>query len=90
MECSKCKRILEKKDFSYKNEKEKIYYMYCNNCRSKVKTNEKQLINKENYELTKKLNLIECECGKTYIAFRNYHTVRHQNSKSHKDYIISK
>lgn len=84
MECTKCHKVLDKSQFSYKNIAKKIYYLHCDKCRERVKkqTNKKEQ-EKEQYELVKKTNVITCTCGKTYIAFRDYHIIRHNNTKYH-------
>ena len=81
MECTKCKKILDITNFNYKKEEKKIYYSYCKKCRKNINND----LNKINYELSKRTSLINCRCGKTYIAFRDYHIIRHQNSKFHKE-----
>ena len=35
MEYTKCKKRLDLSLFSYKNIEDKIYYLYCDNCREK-------------------------------------------------------
>lgn len=88
MDCSKCHKILPINNFSYKNEKNKIYYLYCDSCREKIKNNRKKtLAEKENYEFVKKTNIINCNCGITYVAFRNYHTLRHNASNIHTEWM---
>ena len=88
MECTKCHKILSIDNFSYKNVEEKIFYLHCNTCRDKVKSqiNKKQS-EKEQYDMVKKTNVIKCACGKSYVAFRDYHIYRHQNSKYHLEHI---
>ena len=81
MECTHCHMYLSFDDFSYKNESKKIYYLHCNKCREKIKTNKAR--NKEHYEMTKKTNVINCSCGTQFIAFREYHILRHVNTKNH-------
>jgi len=85
MDCSKCHKILDKKDFSFKNVDKKIYYLHCNNCRQK-QNDEKKLKEKEEYLIKKLTNIIECSCGKKYVAFRDFHIYRHNNSLSHLAY----
>ena len=92
MECTKCHKVKNFDEYSYKNKKEKIFYLYCNDCRiitlsSQIKYKEKA---KENYNLKKKLNTVECECGISYICFRDFHIYWHINSKKHKNLLISK
>ena len=85
MECTKCHKKLSLSNFSYKNAKEKIYYLHCNDCRKKIinlQKNNKETI-KENYNNIKDSNKIECKCGTCYVAFRKYHITRHENSKKH-------
>ena len=36
MECSKCHKIKKFCEFSFKNIEEKIYYLYCDECRNKT------------------------------------------------------
>ena len=88
MECTKCKKKLDLIFFSYKNVKDKIFYLHCDNCRNKI-TQQKNKKNIEyiNYENLKDNNKILCLCGKKYIAFREYHILRHLNSKNHINYI---
>lgn len=89
MECTKCKKRLDLSFFSYKNIKDKIYYLYCDICREKTNNDNVKIYNNINYLYVKNNNVISCKCGKKYIAFRSYHTTRHENSKYHKENIIS-
>lgn len=86
MNCSKCNKNLSINDFSYK--KNNILYTHCNKCRDKIKNqqNKKQL-EKDNYNIVKEQNFIKCKCGKSYVAFRDYHILRHNNTKYHLQYI---
>jgi hypothetical protein len=85
MECTKCHRILDIKNFSYKNAKQKIFYLHCDKCREKISNQpNKKIAEKEQYETLKKTNLIICPiCSREYVSFRTYHTIRHNNSKIH-------
>lgn len=84
MQCTKCYKCLSLDEFSFKNMKAKIYYLHCDKCRDKIsKDGHKKEREKEQYELVKKTNVIECECGVKYVSFREYHTIRHINSKRH-------
>lgn len=84
MECTKCHKVLDIHQFSYKNVAKKIYYVHCDKCRETIlKDKDKQKKEKEQYEFVKKTNVIECACGKKYIAFRDYHILRHNNTKTH-------
>ena len=92
MECSKCHLRKDISDFSLKNVKDNIYYMYCYKCREQVvkaqhKYKEKM---KEEYEIKKLTHVIDCECGMSFVAFRDFHMRRHVNSKYHKMYIQNK
>lgn len=88
MECTKCHKILSIDNFSYKNVEKKIYYLHCNTCRDKLKSQQnKKQSEKEQYDIVKKTNVIQCACGKSYIAFRDYHIYRHQSSKYHISHI---
>lgn len=90
MECTKCHKILDKDKFSYKNVEEKIYYLHCDSCREKMKNQlNKKKVEKEKYEFIKRTNEIHCECGRKYIAFREYHIKRHVNSIIHLSYLMS-
>lgn len=42
MECTKCHKVKGFNDFTYKNEKDKIYYMYCDFCRIKYFSDEEK------------------------------------------------
>lgn len=90
MECTKCHKLLSVDNFSYKNIKQKIYYLHCDKCREKQNHANKKSIEKEQYEKVKTDNVIECECGRKYIAFRAYHIARHNNSFAHLSYIRNK
>ena len=86
MECSKCHKTKDISNYSIKNVKDNIYYQYCNDCRNyvlpvKKKYKEKS---KEDYEMRKHLNTINCDCGVSYVSFRDYHIYRHINSSRHK------
>lgn len=84
MECTRCHRVLDKDDFSLKNVQKKIYYVNCNSCREKVKNNVNKAMNeKVQYEDVKLREKITCSCGKTYVAFRDYHITRHKSTKWH-------
>ena len=84
MECTKCHKILDINQFSYKNIEKKIFYLHCDKCRQKIlKDKDKQIQEKQQYEFVKKTNIIDCECGRKYIAFRDYHIARHNNTKLH-------
>jgi hypothetical protein len=89
MECTKCRRILDIKDFSYKNVKQKIFYLHCDKCREKISNQpNKKIAEKEYYETLKKTNLIICPiCSREYVSFRTYHTMRHNSSKIHLKFI---
>jgi hypothetical protein len=87
MNCTKCHKNLDISYFNYKNEDKKIYYLHCNTCREKNKEKEK-CKNLESYNFTKANNVIDCCCGKQYIAFRDYHIARHNKSKLHSQYIL--
>lgn len=84
MECTRCHRVLGRDDFSLKNVKKNLYYVNCNKCREKVKRDVNKAANeKMQYEDVKQREQIECACGKTYIAFRDYHILRHNSTKWH-------
>ena len=91
MECTKCRTVKNFEEFSYKNESEKIYYLYCDLCRKKTQVIQSKYKEKakENYNLKKKQSSIQCECGITYVCFRDYHIYRHINSKKHKNLLKS-
>jgi len=91
MECTKCHTVKNFEEYSYKNKKEKIFYLYCNDCRNITLSSQKKYKEKanENYNLKKTLNLVDCKCGISYICFRDFHIYRHINSKKHKN-LISK
>lgn len=88
MECTNCHNKLELNQFSFKNKKDKIYYLHCNLCREKSKEQRDSYkqIAKEKYEMLKKTNKIECDCGAIYTSFRSYHIYRHNYSKRHLEY----
>jgi hypothetical protein len=92
MECTKCHNRKDITDFSLKNVKEKIYYLHCNQCREKVLEYQKRYKEraKEDYELRKQTCIVDCECGKTYRYFRDFHITRHLESKHHQNYIKNK
>lgn len=88
MECTCCHNILEISKFSYKNEAQKIYYLHCNQCREKIATDPyKKKREKAQYERMKKTSTIHCKCGVSYVAFRDYHILRHLNSQKHLHFI---
>lgn len=90
MNCTKCNKTLDISNFSYKNKEQKIYYLHCDNCRQKIISNKNKSINEKNqYENVKKSNYIECECGKKFVVFRDFHLARHYNSKKHQQFILS-
>ena len=83
MECTKCKKKLELNLFSYKDGENKIYYLYCDIGRNKQDNIKKKQYEKNSYNEKKKISIINCICGKNYIAFRDYHIIRHENSLCH-------
>jgi hypothetical protein len=85
MQCSSCHKILDLSQFSYKNIHKKIYYLHCDNCRESIKKSnpDKKENEKKQYERVKKHSVIHCKCGSEYVAFREYHILRHLNSKRH-------
>lgn len=84
MECTKCKKKLEFNHFSYKDIKNNIFYLHCDTCREKIKMQlNKKKIEMDFYNNIKLTKIIDCECGKKYIAFRDYHIIRHENTKMH-------
>ena len=89
MQCTKCHNNKDFNEFSFKNKAEKIYYLYCNDCRNKTLEVQKKYKEKANneYNLKKVVNLVHCDCGISYICFRDYHLYRHINSKKHKKLI---
>lgn len=91
MECTKCKKRLDISFYSLKNIKNNIYYLHCDICREKIKNQKnKKNIEIDNYAKTKNNKFILCKCGKEYIAFRDYHIVRHENTKYHIKNILNK
>jgi hypothetical protein len=88
MECTKCKKTLDLEYFTYKNVQKKIYYFHCDFCREKIKKQKnKKNLEYDNYYDVKINNLIHCACGKKYVAFREFHIYRHENTKSHIKYV---
>lgn len=89
MECTKCRITKPLTDYSFKNIKEKIYYLYCNECRKKTLEIQKKYKDeaKLGYEIKKITDNIECECGKSFVSFRSFHMERHMNSKFHQIYM---
>ena len=88
MECTKCRKILDITCFSYKNPNTKIYYLHCDKCREKTaKQINKKELEKQQYENVKLTCMVECVCGVKYVSFRIFHTVRHQNSKTHNSFV---
>ena len=61
-------------------------YLYCNNCRNKTLEVQKKYKEKakEEYNEKKVINLLHCDCGISYVCFRDYHLYRHIKSKKHK------
>jgi len=92
MECSKCHKIKKFCEFSFKNIEEKIYYLYCDDCRNKTIEEQFKYREKayEEYNMKKINNKITCECGCSYVCFREFHMFRHINSKKHKKLIKEK
>lgn len=83
MECTKCKKRLELNLFSYKDLTNKIFYLYCDICRNKQDNIKKKQYDKKSYNEKKNNSIINCNCGRNYVAFRNYHIIRHENSLYH-------
>jgi hypothetical protein len=91
MECTSCHNILNLDKFSLKNEAKKIYYLHCNACREKIINDpNKKKREKEQYEKVKMNNVINCKCGIKYIAFRDYHILRHTDTQTHQIYLENK
>ncbi len=84
MLCTKCHKKKNISEFSYKNNDLKILYLHCDYCRDKIKSqNNKKIRENDNYNFIKSNNIIQCKCGKSYIAFRDYHINRHNNTLFH-------
>lgn len=84
MECTKCHLILDINMFSYKNVKQKIFFLHCDKCREKIALKKDKEAERLAYETIKKTNLIKCPiCHRQYISFRTFHTIRHNNTKIH-------
>tara|TARA_B110000483_G_C17721094_1_gene360904 strand:- start:181 stop:450 length:270 start_codon:yes stop_codon:yes gene_type:complete len=83
MECTKCKKKLDLSFFSYKDIYNKIFYLHCDICRQKQDNNKKKLYENMTYLEKKENNIINCNCGKKFVAFRNYHILRHENTLFH-------
>jgi len=51
MECTKCHKVKNFDEYSYKNKEEKIFYLYCNDCRIITLSSQKKYKEKakENY-----------------------------------------
>jgi len=92
MECSKCHKIKKFCDFSFKKVDEKIYYLYCDDCRIKTIEEQRKYKEKANeeYNMRKINNIMICECGIKYVCFRDFHMYRHINSKKHKKLVKEK
>ena len=92
MECTKCHKVKGFNDFTYKNPKDKIYYMYCDICRIKYFCDEDKYKERANieYNMRKLENVVKCECGIKYVCFRDFHMLRHLNSKKHKNLMSKK
>lgn len=92
MECTKCHKVKEFNDFSYKNKKDKIYYMYCDTCKIKYFCEEEKYKERaqQEYNMRKLCNIVKCECGIEYVSFRDFHIIRHMNSKKHKKIMSCK
>ena len=92
MECTKCHKVKPFDEFSYKNDKEKIYYMYCDMCKIKYYCEEEKYKERaiQEYNTRKLQNTIKCECGIEYVCFRDFHMLRHLNSKKHKKIMSDK
>ena len=92
MECTKCLKIKDFSEYSFKNVEEKIYYLYCDECRYKTLEEQKKYKDKayEEYNMRKINNIMNCECGIKYVCFRDFHMYRHINSKKHKKIIKEK
>ena len=56
--------------------------MECTKCKKKLE------LNLFSYNEKKKQDIINCICGKNYIAFRNFHIIRHENSWCHIKNVI--
>lgn len=90
MECTKCKKRLDISYFSLKNIKDNIYYLHCDICREKINNQKnKKNIETTNYINTKNNKIINCKCGKKFIAFRDYHIIRHESSNYHIKNILN-
>lgn len=86
MFCNKCNQNKSLECFNYYIRKQKkIYYLSCEDCKTKNKEKKEEIKQKqkEEYEKRKETNLIYCECGGIYVAFREHHILRHNNSKQH-------
>jgi 5'(3')-deoxyribonucleotidase len=55
--------------------------------KKKEKEEEMKKKMKEEYLTRKENNIVKCDCGTIYIAFREYHIFRHLNTNNHKNFI---
>lgn len=92
MECTKCHISKSLNEYTLKNKKDGIYYLYCDQCREKTLNIQEKYKKeaKENYELKKITDYINCECGKSFVSFRDFHMKRHLNSKFHLMFLEKK
>ena len=66
--------------------------MYCDICRIKYFCDEDKYKERANieYNMRKLENVVKCECGINYVCFRDFHMLRHLNSKKHKNLMSKK
>jgi len=90
MYCNRCKQNKNLEFFNfYMRKNKKIYYVNCIECMNKKKEKEEEMKKKmkEEYLTRKENNIVKCDCGTIYIAFREYHIFRHLNTNNHKNFI---
>ena len=67
MECTKFCTIKNFEEFSYKNESEKIYYLYCDLCRKKTQAIQSKYKEKPTIFVLRKISSGEIKEDNTYI-----------------------
>jgi len=88
MDCNRCKRTLGIQHFSKRPNG--LYYCSCDKCRQKTLDWLSENKKTRQDQLEAKKQIIQCECGKKYVFYKDSHIHQHKNTKYHKNYLLNK
>jgi len=88
LDCNRCKKALDIKCFSKRPNG--IYYYSCDKCRQTTLDWLSENGKTRQEQLDKKKQNIQCECGKSYVFYKESHIQQHRNTKYHKTFLLNK